>query len=59
MTLKEIDPALRDMLISWLKSVEHELTYEDPDIDTIRRHVRMLIDALTPFPDIFKMFRGL
>lgn len=57
MTLKKIDPVLRDLWIVWLGDIEKELMTPNPDTERILRSVQMLIDALTPFPDVLKAIK--
>ncbi len=52
MEMKEIDPVLRDLWLAWLKDAEAELMEEEPDTEMLLRHVQMLIEVLTPFPDV-------
>ena len=59
MTLKKVDPILRDILINWLESIGAELESEKPHIDLLLKEVQMMIDALTPFPDALKAIKEL
>ena len=50
--MKEIDSVLRDLWLAWLKDAEAELMEEEPNTEMLLRHVQMLIEVLTPFPDV-------
>lgn len=57
MMLKKVDPVFRDLWLAWLGDVEKELMTSNPDTERILRSVQMLIDALTPFPDVLKAIK--
>ena len=59
MILKEVDSMLKDFLINWFKSIRTELESEEPRINLLLKEVQVMIDILTPFPDILKAIKRL
>lgn len=57
MTLKKIDPVLRDVLIRWFRAIETELKFKKPNIELVLEAIQTWIEALTSFPDVLKAIK--